>query len=309
MLQNKPLSLTAQFSRLLLVSGIAALLLFALLRWGGGLLLEKYFVESGFQARINDARMTNLQEYVNKNNLQAKDGMQLTQWVKKQPLILLEVYRNNILLYNSKAPGEWPMEENELEVPYYEWQSYYQISFADGTAEVLVYADDTYRWFLYLTLAALLLACLVFLLIFLQGCRKIVKYIGQLCREIQALEGGDLNTSITLQGHNELTQLAQSLDSMPLAFKEQREQETALFQTHQQMITEMSHDLRTPLTTLQIYTDILRLQKYEPEQLADYLNKIDAKAAQIKQLADNIFAYSLATNRQYVEHNIKIDSK
>lgn len=41
MLQNKPLSLTAQFSRLLLVSGIAALLLFALLRWGGGLLLEK----------------------------------------------------------------------------------------------------------------------------------------------------------------------------------------------------------------------------------------------------------------------------
>ncbi len=256
MLQNKPLSLTAQFSRLLLVSGIAALLLFALLRWGGGLLLEKYFVESGFQARINDARMTNLQEYVNKNNLQAKDGMQLTQWVKKQPLILLEVYRNNILLYNSKAPGEWPMEENELEVPYYEWQSYYQISFADGTAEVLVYADDTYRWFLYLTLAALLLACLVFLLIFLQGCRKIVKYIGQLCREIQALEGGDLNTSITLQGHNELTQLAQSLDSMRLAFKEQREQETALFQTHQQMITEMSHDLRTLLTTLQIYTDI-----------------------------------------------------
>ena len=47
MLQNKPFSLTAQFSRLLLVSGIAALLLFALLRWGGGLLLEKYFVESG----------------------------------------------------------------------------------------------------------------------------------------------------------------------------------------------------------------------------------------------------------------------
>ncbi len=121
MLQNKPLSLTAQFSRLLILAGVAAMLLFVLLRWGGGLLLEDYFVKADFQARINDARMTNLQEYVNKNNLQAKDGMQLTQWVKKQPLILLEVYRNNILLYNSKAPGEWPMEENELEVPYYEW--------------------------------------------------------------------------------------------------------------------------------------------------------------------------------------------
>ncbi len=309
MTQSKSTSLTVQFSRLLLVAGIAALLLFSLLRWGGGLLLEAYFVESDFQARINDTRMTNLQEYVNKNNLQAKDSLQLTEWAKKQPLILLEVYRNNILLYNSTAPGEWPMEENELEVPYYDWQSYYQISFADGQADVLIYADDTYRWFLYLTLASLLLACLLFLLIFLYGCKNIVKYICRLCQEIQVLEGGDLNSSITLQGNNELTQLAQSLDSMRQAFKEQREQEVVIFQSHQQMITEMSHDLRTPLTTLQIYTDILRLQKYEPDQLADYLNKIDAKAAQIKQLADNIFTYSLATKKQYVEHNIKSDSK
>ena len=58
----------------------------------------------------------------------------------------------------------------------------------------------------------------------------------------------------------------------------------------------MSHDLRTPLTTLLLYTEILQYHKYEtPEQADNYLNKIDAKARQIKQLSDNLFEYALVT--------------
>ena len=61
------------------------------------------------------------------------------------------------------------------------------------------------------------------------------------------------------------------------------------------LITEMSHDLRTPLTTLLLYTEILQYHKYEtPEQADNYLNKIDAKARQIKQLSDNLFEYALS---------------
>ncbi len=103
--------------------------------------------------------------------------------------------------------------------------------------------------------------------------------------------------------------MAFGIDQMRCSILAHQNADQQIRSANSQLVTAMSHDLRTPLTTLQIYTDILRLQKYEPEQLADYLNKIDAKAAQIKQLADNIFAYSLATNRQYVEHNIKNDSK
>lgn len=54
--------------------------------------------------------------------------------------------------------------------------------------------------------------------------------------------------------------------------------------------------VRIPLTTLLLYTEILRGHKYDtPEQEADYLNKIDAKARQIKQLSDNLFEYALVT--------------
>ena len=115
------------------------------------------------------------------------------------------------------------------------------------------------------------------------------------------MEGGDLEQSITLWGDHELTQLAKSLDAMRQAFKDQRERENAAFRANQTMITQMSHDLRTPLTILQIYTDILRFQKYDPDRLEEYLEKIDNKACQIKQLAENIFEYSLISREQVVE--------
>lgn len=165
----------------------------------------------------------------------------------------------------------------------------------------MIYANDTFRWFFYLTIGALILSFALFLFVFLRGCRGLVRYICRLSEEIQAMEGGDLNQPITLQGNHELTQLAKSLDAMRQAFKTQRERENAVFRANQTMITEMSHDLRTPLTTLQIYTDILRFQKYEPERLHEYLEKIDTKASQIRQLAENIFEYSLISCEQAVE--------
>ena len=287
MRKRKPSGLTAQFSALLLLAGAAAVLLFCCLHFGGSEVLTQYFEDSGFQEEMTRRRIQGLQDYVSQNQVSARDAAQLNHWAKKQPMILMEIYRSNVLLYSSSAPTE--LWGNEAEAPTYDWISYYHITFADGNAEVVLYANDTYRWFSYLTMGALVLSFALFLFIFLRGCRGLVRYICRLSEEIQAMEGGDLEQSITLRGDHELTQLAKSLDAMRQAFKDQRERENAAFRANQTMITQMSHDLRTPLTILQIYTDILRFQKYDPDRLEEYLEKIDNKACQIKQLAENIF--------------------
>lgn len=291
-------SLTAHFGRLLLLAGALGGLLFGCIYFGGEALLTQFFENSDFQEQLTEKRVQDLQSYIEKNELSTRDAAQLTSWVKKQPLILLEVYRSHLLLYSSSAPEE--QMDNEEESPAYDWVSYYQVGFSDGEADIVIYANDTYRWFSILLIAALILAFLLFLLIFLSGCQDLVRYICQLNNEIHAMEGGDLDASITLRGDHELSQLAKSLDDMRIAFKEQREREASIFRANQSMITEMSHDLRTPLTTLQIYTDILRLKKYDPGQLNEYLEKIDAKAAQIRQLSENIFEYSLVSHSQDV---------
>ena len=110
------------------------------------------------------------------------------------------------------------------------------------------------------------------------------------------MEGGDLDHPITIRGSDEITTLASCLDSMRVTLRQQQEEEAQAAAKVKNLITEMSHDLRTPLTTLLLYTEILRCRKYEtPEQADNYLNKIDAKARQIKQLSDNLFEYALVT--------------
>lgn len=298
-MKHKPNSLTTRFTLLLLASFAAASLVFCTVRFGGGMLLKQYFNTSDFQQKYCERRIQDLLAYVDEHDIATTDTEAITRWVEKHHLILLEIYRFNVLRYTSSAPVE--SLSNDSEAPYYAWLSYYQIPFADGTAEVVIYADDTYRFFTWLTAAALGAALIVFLLVFLHNTRGLVRYIKKLSEEIQVMEGGDLDVPITLQGNDELFLLAQSLDSMRRAFKAQKEEETNLLYANQAMVTAMSHDLRTPLTTLQIYTDILRLKKYKPEQLDEYLEIIDSKAAQIKQLSENIFEYSLVSRHQSVQ--------
>ena len=294
-------SLSAQFGGLLCLSACLSAVLFLLLYTGGGLLLSRYFEASNFRERCVERKIQALQDYVWENDLPAQDAASLTRWVRHNPLILMEIYRDNILLYTSSAPEESSGGASELKSPYYDWVSYYEVTFSDGTAEVVLYANDTYRWFTYRTILSLLLSSLLFLLIFILGSRRLVEYICRLSEQIQAMEGGDLDQAILIQGNHELSRLARGLDSMRRSFREQREREAELFWAHQTMITQMSHDFRTPLTALQIYTDILRYHKFENKRQAmDYLSKIDGKIAQIKQLSDNIFEYSLIARGQQI---------
>lgn len=176
----------------------------------------------------------------------------------------------------------------------------YEVAFSDGDADVVIYADDSYRFYTLLTIISTGLSTLLFLGIFLFGCQGMIRYICELSDEIQSMEGGDLDVSISVRGNDELTSLAKSLDSMRRAFKTQKEHEAEMFQANQTMITQMSHDLRTPMTVLQIYTDILKYNRCKPEQVNDYLIKIDRKVAQMKQLSDNLFEYSLISREQKI---------
>lgn len=292
-------SLAAQFSALICLAGLASGALLLTLQIVGGVLMNYYLEASDAQTRYIQQKLTSLQTYVTERALSVRDVQEIGGWVEKNPLVLLEIYHSNRLLYTSLAPEETGTSGEET--PYYDWVSYYPLYFSDGEADAVLYTTETYQWFTWLLILSLLLSALLFILLFLLGSRRMVNYICRLSGQIQAMEGGDLDQPILVEGDNELSRLAQGLDAMRLSFREQRSRESALFRANQTMITQMSHDLRTPLTALQIYTDILRYRKFEDDRQAEvYLDRIDAKLAQIKQLSEHIFAYALISGDQPV---------
>lgn len=66
------------------------------------------------------------------------------------------------------------------------------------------------------------------------------------------------------------------------------------------LISEMSHDLRTPLASIMLYLEILKTHRYSDQtELDEYLNKIYKKVTQMKNISDNLFDYSLNKTTKY----------
>ena len=303
-------SILTQFFALLVGLGILCGGLFVVLNTTVESVLENYLLSSDVLDTVIEERVNDLQDYVTENQVSATDSQALSQWMRGKPLTLMEIYRSNVLVYSSYASyslaveGDdftWTATEGE-ETPTYDWISYYSVEFSDGWGDVVLYSNDLYRYSTYATIAEVILCAVLFLAGFLIAFQRTVSYMRQISLEIQAMEGGDLNQPVTVRGDNDLTALAESLDAMRLAFRAQQEREASTYAANQALISQMSHDLRTPLTTLLIYTEILRYGKYQGEdQLRGYLDKIDEKAQQIKQLAENLLEYSLASQKRAVE--------
>ena len=297
--------LARQFIRMILLAGLESVLLLAVSQVVLSKGLQFWFSRTEVQQHATQKQAQELQNYITENSLASTDVMELTGWTHKQRYTLLELYRGQKMVYSSFAPrgGFDPQEAGDTDAastekePFYDWLPRYTLTFADGEVDALIYYNgfNTY----YSTGCEILLAlCILWWFpgFFLLNSRKIVRYVVQLSEEIQAMEGGDLDHPITIQGADELTTLASCLDSMRITLRQQQEEEAQASAKVKNLITEMSHDLRTPLTTLLLYTEILRGHRYTtPEQETDYLNKIDTKARQIKQLSDNLFEYALVT--------------
>ena len=284
--------LAAQFLRLLLLSWLASFLLLGLLQIVMFQGLRSYYDQPEVQQRATQKQIDEFQAYIDENHLSSRDFKSINAWVKKRQYNLLELYRGQTLIYSSyasqnhfKDAPHYESDEQTADTPradFADWAPAYTLTFSDGKVTALLYYNALVAWYnsgwsVILTLIRLA----SFPLFFVWGSRHIVNYIILLSEEVQAMESGDLDHPITIKGRGELTTLASCLDSMRLTLRQQHEDEAAASAKVKNLITEMSHDLRTPLTTLLLYTEILRHHKYEtPAQAEDYLEKIDTKARQ-----------------------------
>ena len=288
-------SLVAKMLHLQVASALVCILLYFALLFATRAGLSYYNNHSDIQQRSIARQVERFQKYVTAQEISAKDTRAIDEWVGQQSFLLMNIYRGHRMLYSnfSFSFGDGPDEERE---PGESWQEFYLVQFSDGPAQVQLFCNVMLNWWVLFSKLLIVFCVGVFLAVFWFACRRIVKYIIQLSEEIQAMEGGDLDHPITIRGDDELTTLARCLDSMRVTLRQQQEEEAKASAKVKNLITEMSHDLRTPLTTLLLYTEIVRSRKYENDvQRDDYLNKIDTKARQLKQLSDNLFEYALVT--------------
>ena len=90
----------------------------------------------------------------------------------------------------------------------------------------------------------------IFALAFLMIEKKNMKYIGKIAVAIQNISEGDLNTQIEVMGDNEFSAMASNLNRMEADIRKLMDKERESERTKNELITNVAHDLRTPLTSI-----------------------------------------------------------
>ncbi len=62
-----------------------------------------------------------------------------------------------------------------------------------------------------------------------------------------------------------------------------------------ELITNVSHDIRTPLTSIITYVDLLKVEN-DPEKMAEYIEVLDQKSKRLKHLTDDLFEAAKASS-------------
>ena len=250
------------------------------------------------------AYLDDLIAFLNKEHASITSESAIKHWFKDKKDLMIAVYApsnpyaNNekeVTLYSSvsDAPSMYGLLQEEY-ADY--WYSSAIASRGDRVRSrvVKVMYFPMYRASTYIIYVSGVFSFLLFVSILYACIRGKTRYIALLSRELQAMEGGDLSSPVTIRGNDEITSLALDMEEMRKSFIERLAKEEEMTKRASELLTAMSHDLRTPLTSLIGYLDIVDLGKCaSPEQAQKYIRSGREKAYQIKEMTDKLFEYFL----------------
>ncbi len=293
---------------------------------------QDFYLSESAQKRLTDNAYDSLTTYIQKNHVKASDTQKLNAWLEEQDYTQLIVYDNkhdiysagfvldssdasavsqdsqSTALHNKADAADADPEEGRIRADRFQADLYNRIvSFADGRYYVFIKVTEEISWYNTMNILNVVISAMLFLFVILIYNTLIIRRIGQLSEEVQQISEGDLDLAIHVGHNDEIGNLAASVDSMRDALIERMNNEREAWDANTQLITAMSHDIRTPLTSLIGYLDIIESGKFDSEEeRSRYIASSREKAFQLKELSDKLFRYFLVFGREEAERDMEL---
>lgn len=301
----------------------------------GNFLIWRYYLNSEKTVQRNESYLEEFQNYVNENKLSTNDEAEIRKWTDKRYTELV-IYKDGALictpewfvsedesaegedsdtLYNDIISGERGFEQYLTEESRTRYEKALQdildqntdmtaIRFTDGRLLVAV-IDYSEKFVKGVVLAVSIgIAFIVFAVIMALCFTHITSRVTKLAHDINRVEKGEINGPIVFDGNDEIATLASDVNMMRSAIIENMSRENRAWEANVGLITAMSHDIRTPLTVLLGYIDLMEIQNEDPV-MSEYIQSCRENALRLKKLSDDLFSYFLVFGKKDFDLNIE----
>ena len=135
-----------------------------------------------------------------------------------------------------------------------------------------------------------------------------IRYISRISEAVQNISEGDLNTVIDVIGDDEFSSMAANLNHMAADIKKLMEKERESERTKNELITNVAHDLRTPLTSIIGYLELLAGNQQVPADMQHkYIEIAYGKSRRLQKLIEDLFGFTKLNCGKIAMHVGQID--
>jgi len=138
-----------------------------------------------------------------------------------------------------------------------------------------------------------LIGIVIFSVTFLLLQERSVAYISRISEAMESISQGDLNTMIEVVGDDEFSSMAENLNKMVEDIRKLMDKEREAERTKNELITNIAHDLRTPLTSIIGYLELLSVNHtLDPEVQQKYIDIAYTKTKRLEKLIEDLFGFT-----------------
>lgn len=224
----------------------------------------------------------------------------LVVWNLDYPELQVSLYREDKLYYTTPY---FQTSDYGLEEVYF-----FELTTPMGKDSVELYPCFTTKFMLETRIMSITASGILFVFFVIFLCQCKFRYLMQISKLIKVIGEGELSRRIPLEGHDELTGVAMRINALVDRIEQDIEEEKNLQAKNMQMVSSLSHDIRTPLTAVMSYLDFLERKAYSsPEQMEEYIQIASQKAIQIKAVTDALFAHAGIGRQEVVKKDQLFD--
>lgn len=125
---------------------------------------------------------------------------------------------------------------------------------------------------------------------------KITSGFETICQGVKKVKAGDIKYQIKINGSGMMHTLAEDINSLSDGLENAVSEMTKSERLKTELISNVSHDIKTPLTSIITYVDLLKKEDVQPEKAKEYIEVLDQKSQRLKYLTDDLFEAAKASS-------------